>query len=188
MRIRTFFEPLFVVDDDLEVQPFLAESITPNEDSTVCTIKVREGITFTDGTPLNADAAIDNLNRTQRPARPGALKDLAKNPDGRSSPRSSTTTRSRSPPARTAIPTSRSRGRCSRTSSPAQAGFIASPTWLAAVDGDPDLATQPVGTGPFIVQEYLPGDRMTVDQEPRLLAQGRRTATSCRTSTRSSSA
>ena len=47
-----------------------------------------------------------------------------------------------------------------------QPGFIASPTWLAAVDGNPDLATQPVGTGPFIVQEYLPGDRMTVTKNP----------------------
>ncbi len=48
----------------------------------------------------------------------------------------------------------------------AQAGFIASPTWLAAVDGDPALATQPVGTGPFMVTEYLPGDRMTVVKNP----------------------
>ena len=64
MRIRTFFEPLFVADQNLEVQGYLGESIEPNEDATVWTIKVREGISFTDGTPLNADAVIDNLNRT----------------------------------------------------------------------------------------------------------------------------
>ena len=29
---------------------------------------------------------------------------------------------------------------------------MASPTWLAAVDADESLATQPVGTGPFIVR------------------------------------
>ncbi len=47
MRIRTFFEPLFTPDQNLEVQGHLAESITPNEDATVWTIKVREGISFT---------------------------------------------------------------------------------------------------------------------------------------------
>ena len=64
MRARTFYDPLFVTGDDLQVHPFLGESIEPNEDYTVWTIKVREGISFTDGTPLNADAVIDNLNRT----------------------------------------------------------------------------------------------------------------------------
>ncbi len=44
--------------------------------------------------------------------------------------------------------------------------MMASPTWLAAVDEDPSLATQPVGTGPFMVTEYLPGDRMTVVKNP----------------------
>ncbi len=44
--------------------------------------------------------------------------------------------------------------------------MMASPTWLAAVDEDPSLATQPVGTGPFTVAEYLPGDRMTVVKNP----------------------
>ena len=39
----------------------LAESITPNDDYTQWTIKVRPGITFTDGTPLNAAAVIYNL-------------------------------------------------------------------------------------------------------------------------------
>ena len=48
----------------------------------------------------------------------------------------------------------------------AQPGFIASPTWLAAVDGNADLATQPVGTGPFMVAEFINGDRMTVVKNP----------------------
>ena len=60
--------------------PYLAESITPNEDFTEFTIKVREGITFHDGTPLNADAVIDNLNRSfrQPPHRRRAVKDIAR--------------------------------------------------------------------------------------------------------------
>ena len=47
-----------------------------------------------------------------------------------------------------------------------QLGLVASSKWLAAVDGDPTLATQPVGTGPFVVQSYLPGDRMNVTRNP----------------------
>ena len=158
MRIRTFIEPLFVTGDDLEVQPFLGESIEAERGLHVWTIKVREGITFTDGTPLNADAG-DRQPQPQRRrrARLGALKDLAKNPD-----RTLVTEKlddytfthrhrqERRPNQPVSWP-------LFRTTSPAQAGFIASPAWLAAVDGDPDLATQPVGTGPFVVQEYLPG-------------------------------
>ncbi len=57
-RARTFFDPLAAYGDDNKVHPYLAESITPNSDFTVWTVKLRQGINFTDGTPLNADAAI----------------------------------------------------------------------------------------------------------------------------------
>ena len=36
--------------------PYLAESVEPNADYTVWTIKVRSGVTFHDGTPLNGAA------------------------------------------------------------------------------------------------------------------------------------
>jgi peptide/nickel transport system substrate-binding protein len=49
MRARAFFDPLVVVDQDLEPQPFLAESVTPNADFTEWTVTLREGITFHDG-------------------------------------------------------------------------------------------------------------------------------------------
>jgi peptide/nickel transport system substrate-binding protein len=167
MRIRTFIEPLLVTDRNLELHGFLAESVTPNDDSTEFTIKVREGINFTDGTPLNADAVIDNLSRTFAGLLvSGATKDIAKNPDG-------TVKAEKIDDYTFKIFTGKNGNPNKPISWPlfpylltVQAGFIASPTWLAAVDQNPDLATQPVGTGPFIVQEYLPGDRMTVTKNP----------------------
>jgi len=46
----------------VEYVPFLAETVEPNDDYTQWTIKVREGITFHDGTPLNAEAVKLNLD------------------------------------------------------------------------------------------------------------------------------
>ena len=40
-RARTFFDPLAALGDDNKVHPYVAETITPNEDSTVWTIKLR---------------------------------------------------------------------------------------------------------------------------------------------------
>ena len=66
---------------DLEVHPFLAESITANDDFTEWTIAVRPGITFHDGTPLDADAMIYNLQATGTGLLvAAALTDLAKVP------------------------------------------------------------------------------------------------------------
>ena len=63
-RARSFFDPIAAVGDDEKVHPYLAESITPNADCTQWTVKLRSGISFTDGTPVNADAVIDNLQRS----------------------------------------------------------------------------------------------------------------------------
>ena len=60
---------------------FLAESITPNDDFTEWTIDVRPGITFHDGTPLDADAMIYNLQVAGTSLLvAAALTDLAKVP------------------------------------------------------------------------------------------------------------
>ncbi len=45
-----------------EWAPQLAESLEPNDDKTVWTLKLRDGVKFSDGTPLNADAVIGSLN------------------------------------------------------------------------------------------------------------------------------
>jgi ABC-type transport system substrate-binding protein len=40
-RARSFFDPIAAVGDDGKVHPYLAESITPNADSTQWTVKIR---------------------------------------------------------------------------------------------------------------------------------------------------
>jgi peptide/nickel transport system substrate-binding protein len=170
------YDPLFIRDDNLEVQPYLAESITPNEDFTAFTIKIREGITFHDGTPLDADAAMDNLNRNFRSLLLGALlKDVARNVDDPGADPGNPqvlfekvddmtftifTGKNGNPDEPIPWPLLPS------TALTSQAGFMASPAWLAAVDAQTAEPTAVVGTGPFMFQSYSPGDRLVVVKNP----------------------
>jgi peptide/nickel transport system substrate-binding protein len=178
-RARTFFEPIASFGVDLKVHPFLAESLTPNADSTQWTIKVRPGISFTDGTPLNADAMIDNLNRTGNyPLVAGEIADLAKIDDpGGATNQDGTPKKVLKIDKADDMTFTIFTGQNGDPSKPlpwpgfnvvltSQFGLVASPTWLKAVDADVTKATQPVGTGPFIVQSFAPHDALVVTRNP----------------------
>lgn len=160
---RTFYDPLVVVNNDLEVEPFLLESVEANEDSTVYTLTVREGISFHDGTPLNADAVIDNLNRGgQGFLLAPALKDLARNEDG-------TFVIEKLDDYTFTIATGFNGDPANPIPWPlfpyalgTQWGLMASPAWLAEVDAGTAEPTAPVGTGPFKLESYAAGDRTVV--------------------------
>jgi peptide/nickel transport system substrate-binding protein len=62
MNANAIYDTLTLPGPDGEVEPFLAESVEPNEDSTVWTITLREGITFHDGTDLTAEVVKNNLD------------------------------------------------------------------------------------------------------------------------------
>lgn len=49
------------------IQPLLATEWEANEDSTEWTFTLREGVTFHDGTPFNAEAVVFNFDRMGRP-------------------------------------------------------------------------------------------------------------------------
>lgn len=57
------WEPLISADNDGNLQPCLAVSWESNEDATEWTFHLREGVTFHDGEPFNADAVLANLDR-----------------------------------------------------------------------------------------------------------------------------
>ena len=178
-RARTFFEPIASFGVDNKVHPFLADSITPNADFTEWTIAVRPGISFTDGTPLNADAMIENLQRTGTYILIAAqVADLAKvddpggatNADG--SPKKVLKIEKADDMTFTIFT-----GKDGDPAQPlpwpgfdviltSQFGLVASPTWLKAVDADATKASQPIGTGPFIVESYAPRDALVVTKNP----------------------
>ncbi len=66
---RTVFDPLAIIGADGTVQPYLAESITPNADYTVWTVTMRPNLVFHNGTPCDADRGGRQLLRSSRPRR-----------------------------------------------------------------------------------------------------------------------
>jgi peptide/nickel transport system substrate-binding protein len=122
-----------------EAVPFLAETLTPNEDYTSWDVKLREGITFHDGTPLNADAVRINFEAQYA----NSLVGLAVVPfypeTGAVEVIDDLTIRFNLLEPNVQWPAYMA----------SQLGMVASPAWLEAALADPTLNQQPVGTGPF---------------------------------------
>lgn len=59
---RAVYDTLTVPDENADYQPYLAETLEPNEDYTVWTMKLRDGVTFHDGTALDATVVKNNLD------------------------------------------------------------------------------------------------------------------------------
>lgn len=140
MMANAVFDTLATYDENGVAVPFLAESFTPNDDATVWTVKLREGIEFHDGTPLNIDAVIKNFE-TQRA---DSLVGLAVKPfypeEGAVVKIDDLTAEFNLLEANWYFPGALS----------GQLGYVASPAWLEAALEDPTLDQQPVGTGPFV--------------------------------------
>jgi len=157
--LQSVLDPLVAVNAYGKGAPYLAESIEPNADYTVWTIKARSGITFHDGTPFDGAAIADNIIRqTKSFLTAKAVSDIATNPDG--SPQIVVTD-----PMTVQITMKRS-WVIFPIYLAGQLGYIGSPTWLKAADADPTLEPKPVGTGPFIFKDYKPGESFTATKNP----------------------
>jgi peptide/nickel transport system substrate-binding protein len=60
--LEHIYEPLFEMNPEGVLEPLLAESIEPGSTPQTFVIKLRQGISFTDGTPFNAEAVKLNLD------------------------------------------------------------------------------------------------------------------------------
>ena len=55
-------DKLVYVDADGKVSPWIAESWEQNDDASQFTLHLKKGVTFSDGTPLDASAVVANLD------------------------------------------------------------------------------------------------------------------------------
>ena len=133
------FDTLAVFDDADQWQPYLAESFTPNNDFTVWTMKLRAGVSFHDGTPLNAAAVAVNFGTVLKDPLVGLAVRPFYNLDNPIEIVDDLTVRFNLSGANASWPTSQT----------GQLGMVASPAWLEAALEDPTLNQAPVGTGPF---------------------------------------
>ncbi|HKN50696.1 MAG TPA: ABC transporter substrate-binding protein, partial [Actinomycetota bacterium] len=62
MYAFSVFDPLATYGKDGKVHPYLAQSLDHNADYTQWTIKLRSGVTFSNGDPLTADDVVFDLN------------------------------------------------------------------------------------------------------------------------------
>src|SRR5580698_2968870 len=153
---RTVFDPLAIVNAAGGVEPYLAESITSNEDFTAFTITLRPNILFHDGTPLDAAALHLNIENTASGVLTGpAFADFS----------SATVTG----PLSVTINLKAPWAPFPYYLAQAQTGYIAAPSMLNSADGG---TSNPIGTGPFVFSDWVPNSHMTVTRNPHYWRKG----------------
>jgi peptide/nickel transport system substrate-binding protein len=150
------YDPLTTYVDG-KVEPYLAETLeSEGDDLATWNMTLREGVTFHDGTPLNADAVVKHFQRLQDPATACPCQDIVKiissmdTPDG---PEGLSVVFHLTTPS-VAFPDALA----------GSSGYIESPAAVAQF-GD-DYKNHPVGTGPFTLAEYIPNDRVVLQAYP----------------------
>ena len=150
------YDPLTTYVDG-KVVPYLAESLeSDGDDLSKWSMTLRSGVTFHDGTPLNAEAVQKHFLRLQDPVTAcpcidtvGIITEMEL-PDG---PEGLTINFTLGTPS-VAFPDTLS----------GSSGYIESPT--AVEEFGAEFKNNPVGTGPFTLAEYVPGDRVVLEAYP----------------------
>lgn len=132
--------------DAQEFSPGMAESFT-SDDGMVWTLTLREGVRFSDGTQFDAEAVVFNWDRTKDPANLSPAASVAKAMSYQVvDPR---TVRVTLPSVNWQLPWAMN----------SELAFIGSPAAIRAKG--PDFANAPVGAGPFRLESWTRGTRMS---------------------------
>ncbi len=158
------FDPLLRLDQNGEPRPYLAESIEPNSDYTIWTLRLRPGVTFHDGTVFDADALkwnFDNLHKVPGSMTSGVVRDIA-----RVEVIDALTVAYHLDKGTVAFP----HLLIGMSGSSGTTNYPFSPT--AARKFGEDAGANPVGTGPFKLVSWRRDDRLVVQRNPDYWREG----------------
>ena len=149
---RTVYDPLAALTPEGKVEPYLAQSITPNADYTQWTITLRPNIKFHNGDPLDATVVKTNLDAVRAAALTGAgLTNVA-----------SVTVKD---PMTVVVAMKEPWVPFDQY----LAGYVGGQVAYMAhpkVFTDPNGSRNPIGTGPYVFKEWVPNDHFTATKNP----------------------
>ena len=165
--MQAVYGGLFLLESDPDgsharVQPNQAQSLTLSGDAKTMTVKLRPGITFSDGTPLDAQAVAFNWRRDlQAPCTCKPSWPLAGTPDDITTP----------DPLTVVVTFARPYGAAEANFPVSNVNWIVSPTALQKA-GEDAFKVTPVGAGPFTVVSDQLSTRLTLQRNSRYFKQG----------------
>ena len=147
-----YLEPLVGRDAAGEIQPWLATDWEVSDDGLTWDLTLADGITFTDGTPLDAEAVKANIEHLQDPDTASSTGWLAVQKIAEVEPVEDTHVRFHLSEPDSALLESLSM----------QWTAIQSPAGIAR--GMEENCAAPIGTGPFVVAEWVPQQHVLLER------------------------
>jgi peptide/nickel transport system substrate-binding protein len=141
--MRTVFDTLSAFDESGTIHPYLAQEFGHNADFTEWTITLRPGVTLHNGQPVTAETVVRNQNHLK--ASPVTKQAYSYIESFEATAPDTVTIRLTEPWV--TVPNIFA----------TQIGVVADPAWLESNDG-----LHPVGTGPFVFEDWKIGDSLTV--------------------------
>lgn len=150
MVALAIYDPLVSLTADGDFEPFLAESVEPNDDASQWTVKLREGVLFADGSPLDAETLKWNFDNVHHREGSRTLSTLTNAGVLDMEIVDPLTVRYLLSGPNAGFPD-------------VLRGSVGWPISRLAYESDPEgYGQNPVGTGPFVMTEWIRDDRIVV--------------------------
>lgn len=149
------YDALLVLDDDGELDYHLAESLTTTDDGATWTLALRPGLEFSDGTPFDAEAVKFNWDDISRPGSGSSAAAPYMQKIASTTVVDATTLEIGLAAPNPLFPNDLAQSALI---------FIGSPT--AMEEEGEGFGEAPVGAGPYMLEEWVRGDHMTLVRNP----------------------
>lgn len=147
--LRLVYDRLLETDVDGKITEGLATEWGYSDDGKTFTLKLREGVKFSDGTPVDAEAVKTNLERNFKLTKLGQVTSVG-------------SVDVVSPTELTLNLSKDSAWLAEQLAS--NSGFMVSPKAIAA--SDQDVSGDPIGSGPYVIKTNVAGSQMVLTRNP----------------------